>query len=306
MEAEMDLRQLSYFVAIVERGGFTRAAEAIHVAQPALSAAIRKLEAELGVTLLERGARRVALTADGRAFLARAVDILGGVRGLELEMRERQGLVRGELAVAVPAMLATYAFPAIVESFRARHPGIRLSVDTGGARSIEARLVAGELDVGIVARVGLRNDLVYRKLLRDEVVACVGRGHPLGARRSVTVERIAREPLLLFRPGFFQRDLLLAEIERRGLTPRIAFESDLVALLVAAAAAGGGVTTLLRLAAEAEPRLVPLSLRPAAFVEAGFAWRAGAYLSKAARAFVDFVLAADLRGVARSGRGAGA
>jgi hypothetical protein len=66
------------------------------------------------------------------------------------------------------------------------------------------------------------------------------------------------------------------------------------------------VTTLLRLAAEAEPRLVPLSLRPAAFVEAGFAWRAGAYLSKAARAFVDFVLAADLRGVARSGRGAGA
>jgi DNA-binding transcriptional LysR family regulator len=217
----MDLRQLTYFVEIVRRGGFTRAAEAIHVAQPALSAAIRKLEAELGVTLLERGARRVALTADGRAFLTRAEAILGGVRGLELEMRERQGLLRGELAVAIPAMLATYALPAVVESFRARHPGI-----------------------------------------------------------------------------------VLAEIERRGRTPRIAFESDLVALLVAATAGGGGVTTLLRLAAEAEPRLVPLSLRPGAFVEAGFAWRAGAYLSKAARAFVDFVLAADLPGVVRRGRGA--
>ena len=168
-------------------------------------------------------------------------------------------------------------------------PGIRLSVDTGGARSIEARLAAGELDLGIVARGGLRSDLVYRKLLRDEVVACVGRGHPLAARRSVTVEQIAREPLLLFRPGFSSATCCWPNRET-GLTPRIAFESDLVALLVAAAAGGGGVTTLLRLAAEAEPRLVPLALRPAAFVEAGFASRAGAYLSKAARAFVDVVL----------------
>ncbi len=66
----MDLRQLSYFVEIVRRGGFTSAAEAIHVAQPALSAAVRKLEAEIGVTLLDRGARQVALTTDGRAFFA--------------------------------------------------------------------------------------------------------------------------------------------------------------------------------------------------------------------------------------------
>jgi DNA-binding transcriptional LysR family regulator len=300
----MDLRQLTYFVEIVRRGGFTRAAEAIRVAQPALSAAIRKLEDEVGFTLLERGARRVALTSDGRAFLVRAEDILGRVRDLEQEMRERQGLVRGELAVALPAMLATYAFPTVIETFRALHPGIRLSIETGGARSLEARLAAGELDLGIVAREGLRKDLVYRKLLRDEVVACVGLRHPLATRRSATVEQIAREPLLLFRPGFFQRDLLLSALEARGLPARIALESDLVALLVAAAADGGGVTTLLRLAAESEPRLAVLPLRPAMFVEAGFAWRAGAYLSNAARAFVDFVLAADLRGAARRPRGA--
>jgi DNA-binding transcriptional LysR family regulator len=296
----MDLRQLRYFAEVVRHGGFTRAAQAIHVAQPALSAAVRKLEAEIGVTLLDRGGRQVTLTADGRAFLAHAQEILGRVRGLELEMQERQGLVRGELALALPAMLATYAFPRVIEAFRARHPGIRLSVETGGARSIEARLAAGELDLGIVAREGLREDLVFRPLLRDEVVACVGRGHPLARRRSVTLDQIAREPLLLFRPGFFQRDLVLAAIEAGGLRPRIALESDLVPLLVAAAAGGGGVTTLLRMAAEAESRLVPLSLRTALFVEAGFAWKAGAYLSRAARAFVDFVLEADLPGSKRA------
>lgn len=292
----MDLRQLSYFVEIVRRGGFTRAAEAIHVAQPAISASVRRLEAEMGVTLLDRGGRQVALTTDGRAFFARAEEILGRVRGLELEMKERQGLVRGELAVALPAMLATYAFPRVIEAFRARHPGLRLSVETGGARSIEARLAAGALDLGIVAREGLREDLVYRPLLRDEVVACVGRAHGLAKRRSVTLDQIAREPLLLFRQGFFQRDLVIAAVEARGHSPRIALESDLVPLLVAAAAGGGGVTTLLRMAAESEPRLVALSLRPAVFIEAGIAWKAGAYLSRAARAFVDFVLEADLPG----------
>src|SRR5512145_2963740 len=118
----MDLRQLKYFVEIVRRGGFTRAADAIHVAQPALSSAIRNLEAELGVMLLDRGGRQVTLTPDGRAFLAHAEEILGRVRGLELEMQERQGLVRGELVVALPAMLATYAFPRVLSAFRARHP----------------------------------------------------------------------------------------------------------------------------------------------------------------------------------------
>lgn len=292
----MELRQLRYFVEIVRRGGFTRAAQAIHVAQPALSTAMRKLEAELGVSLLDRGGRQVRLTADGSAFLSQAEEILRRVGGLEEEMRERQGLVRGELSVAVPTMLATYAFPRVIEAFRSRHPGLVLSVETGGARSIEARLAAGDLDVGIVAREGLRDDLVYRPLLRDEVVACVGRSHPLARRRSVTLERLAEEPLLLFRPGFFQRDLVVGAMQARGLTPRIALESDLVPLLVEATAAGRGVTTLLRVAAESERRLVPLSLRPPLFVDAGVAWRAGAYLSRAGRAFVDFLLEADLPG----------
>ena len=286
----MDLRQLRYFVEIANRGGFTRAAEAIRVAQPALSAAIRNLEGELGVRVFNRGGRQVTLTPDGRALLAHAEEILGRVHGLELEMQERQGLDRGELSVALPTMLGAFAFPRVIAAFRAQHPRLRLSIESGGARSIEARVASGAVDVGIVARDGLRDDLVYRPVLRAEVVACVARSHPLARRRSVTLEQLAREPLFLFGPGFFQRDRVLAEFQARGLQPRIAFEADLVPLLADAAATGQGVTTLLRMAAEAEPRLVPLSLRPALFVEAGLAWKAGAYLTRAARAFVDFVL----------------
>jgi DNA-binding transcriptional LysR family regulator len=296
----MELRQLRYLVEIVERGGFTSASRSIRVVQPALTAAVQKLEAEFGAKLLDRAARPVALTADGRAFYAAAQEILQRVRGLEEEMSERRGLARGELSIALPTMLATHALAGVIEAFRARYPGIALSVESSGARAIEGKLAAGEVDLGIVSREGVREDLVYRPLLRDEVVACVGHGHPLAARTYVTLERIAAEPLLLFRAGFFQRDLVTAALEARGRRVQVAFESDHVPHLVAAAASGAGVTTLLRMAARSEARLVPLSFRPALHVEAGLAWRAGAWLSHAARAFVDFVAAADLPGKIRS------
>jgi DNA-binding transcriptional LysR family regulator len=295
----VELRQLRYLVEIVERGGFTPASRAIRVAQPALTTAIQKLEREIGARLLDRDARPVTLTADGRAFHSAAQEILLRVRALEREMQERRGLERGQLSVALPVMLATHALASVIDGFRARHPGIALSVETSGARTIETRLAAGEVDLGIVSRQGVREDLVYRPLLRDEVVACVARRHPLAAKAYVTLESVAAEPLLLFRRGFFQRDLVMSALEERGLNARVVFESDHVPLLVAAATSGAGVTTLLRVAARSEKELVPLSFRPALFVEAGLAWKEGAWLSHAARAFVDFVTAADLPGAIR-------
>jgi DNA-binding transcriptional LysR family regulator len=296
----MELRQLRYFVEIVERGGFTSASRSVRVVQPALTAAIQKLEMEMGTKLLDRAARPVTPTADGREFYAAAKEILQRVRGLGEEMTERRGLARGRLSLALPVMLATHALGGVIETFRARYPGIALSVESSGARSIESRLAASEVDLGIVAREGLREDLVYRPLLRDEVVACVGRGHPLASKTYVTLDRVSAEPLLLFRPGYFQRDLVTAALAERGLPLQIAFESDYVPHLVAAAASGAGVTTLLRMAARSEARLVPIPFRPALHVEAGLAWKAGAWLSHAARAFIAFAAAAEMPGKIRS------
>ncbi len=296
----MELRQLRYFVEIVERGGFTSASRSIRVVQPALTAAIQKLEVEIGTKLLDRATRPLTPTTDGREFYAAAKEILRRVRGLEEEMSERRGLARGRLSIALPTMLATHALSGVIEAFRAHYPGIALSVESSGARSIETKLAASEVDLGIVARKGLREDLVYRPLLRDEVVACVGRDHPLASKTYVTLERVSAEPLLLFRPGFFQRDLVTGALAERGLPLQVAFESDYVPHLVEAAASGAGVTTLLRMAARAEARLVPIPFRPALHVEAGFAWKSGGWLSHAARAFIDFVAAAEVPGKIRS------
>jgi DNA-binding transcriptional LysR family regulator len=294
--SNVELRQIRYLLEVARRGGFTRAGESLQVAQSALSVAVRRLEEELGLKLIDRTRRGAALTSEGRTFLQRAALVERQVHDLELEMGELRGLARGEVRVGIPAMLATYAFPPVVAAFRERHPGLRLSVRAGGAQSIQRGVAAGELDVGVVARQGIEESLVFRSLLRDEVVVCVGHGHPLAAKESVRIEDLAEEPLLLFREGFLQRAVLEEAFAARRLVPRVALETDLVSLLVDEAARGAGVTTLLRMAARAEPRLAALSLRPRVHVEAGVAWRSGAYLSKAARAFIDFVAAAELWG----------
>ncbi len=292
----MELRQIRYLLEVTRRGGFTRAAESLQIAQSALSVAVRRLEQELGVKLIDRTRRGAAVTSEGRSFIERATQLERQVHDLELEMRELRGLRRGDVSVGIPAMLAAYAFPPVIAAFRERHPGLRLSVHVEGARSIERRVAAGELDVGIVARQGITESLVFRPLLRDEVAVCVGRGHALSRRRSVRIEDLADEPLLLFREGFHQRALLEEAFAKRGLAPRIAFETDCVPLLVDAAARGIGATTLLRMAADAEPRLAVLALNPRVHVDAGVAWRSRAYVSRAARAFIDFVVAADFGG----------
>jgi DNA-binding transcriptional LysR family regulator len=289
----MELRQIRYLLEVVRRGGFTRAAESLQIAQSALSVTVRKLEQELGVKLIDRMKRGAVATSEGRSFMKRAAEVERLVHDLELEMRELRGLARGEVSVGIPAMLAAHAFPPLIAAFRESHPGLRLSVHADGAQSIQRRIATGELDLGIVARQGIAESLVFRPLLRDEVVVCVARDHPLAVRRSVRVEDLADVPLLLFREGFFQRALLEDAFAARGLVPQVTFESNLVALLVDAAARGTGATTLLRMVVDAEPRLAALSLKPRIHVDAGIAWRSGAYVTKAARAFIDFLTAPD-------------
>ncbi len=301
----MELRQIRYLLEVVRRGGFTRAAESLQIAQSALSVTVRKLEQELGVRLIDRTKRGAAVTSEGRSFMERAAQVERQVHDLELEMHELRGLARGEVSVGIPAMLAAYAFPPIIAAFRKRHPGLTLSVHADGARSIQGRIAAGELDVGIVARQGIAESLVFRPLLQDEVVVCVARGHPLAAKRSVRIEDLADVPLLLFREGFLQRALLEDAFAARGLVPRVTFESNLVSLLVDAAARGTGATTLLRMVVDTEPRLATLSLKPRIHVDAGIAWRSGAYVTKAARAFIDFLTAADYGARSLRARSAG-
>ncbi len=289
----MEFRQIRYLLEIVRCSGFTRAAESLNISQPSLSTAVQKLEEELGATLLNRQERKITLTAEGRAFFERARQMEDLMKDMVHEMEEFRGLERGELRIGIPVMLGAHFFPPVIARFRQHYPKLKLSICSHGANMIQAMIKSGTLDAGIVAKAEFSDGIVWQPLMREEMVACVADSHPLARQRSVTLAEVAREPLILFNEEYFQRQYLTEALARLGLKPTVVFETNLVPLLKKVIAGGGGVSTLLRMAVD-EPGLAAVPFDPPLIVEAGVVWKKNAYLSKATRAFIEFL--ADVSG----------
>ncbi len=161
----MDVRQLRFFVEIVRHSNFTKAAEQLHIAQPAVSMAIKKLEEELDLVLFNRQEKRISLTAEGEIFLRHAQRILEQVKAAETEMAELHGLEKGEVRVGIPPMLSAYFFPTIIRDFVRRFPNLHLSVLGEGAWRIQQMIGDGELDMGVIAGGTFPETLEVRRFL---------------------------------------------------------------------------------------------------------------------------------------------
>jgi len=288
MSLPFDLRTLRVFVTVAEQGGFSAAARALNVAQSAVSQTIATLEKRLELTLFHRHERRIGLTPEGETLLGHARDLLERADATHLAMRELHGLVKGEVRIGIPSMLGSYYFPPLLMGFKARHPGIRLTVVEAGARRLQRLIAAGELDLGVVIDDDATRALERRHLLREEMVVCVPRDHAFAARPSVSAANVFAEPLVLFQDGYFHREFVDALASRSGATAHIAFESNLIPLTKAIVRQGFGITTFLRRVVD-EPELAAVSLDPPAWLDLSLAWLPGAYLSHAERAFVAFV-----------------
>ncbi|MDX6408313.1 MAG: hypothetical protein QOE13_1384 [Gaiellaceae bacterium] len=249
----MELRRVRYFVAVAEELHFRRAADRLHLAQPALSQQVRKLELELGVQLLHRNKRTVALTTAGAAFLAEARRLL---RQADEAARTAQGVregVRGNLRVGhlpdcVPSMLLR-AFA----RFAATHPGVNLSPETVPMRRAIEDVRAGRLDVAVVGLPAPVAELEVTPLDVEGTVAAIADRHPLSGRPVVPMERLGAERLLLLprstNPAFF--DGIAGACRGAGIAPTIieTAESDITHVLLTVAA-GAGIALLPSSAAE--------------------------------------------------------
>ncbi|MCG7600964.1 LysR substrate-binding domain-containing protein [Halomonas sp. McH1-25] len=289
MKLSFDLRALRYFVAVAEHGGFTRAAQSLHVAQSAVSQTIASLESRLELRLFHRHERRISLTPEGEVLLSHARELLGQAESIELAMREVHGLVKGEVRIGIPSMLGSYYFPPLLMGFKSRHPGIRLTVVEAGTRRLQRMIADGDLDLGVVTEDASTQGLERRHFLREEMVVCVPRDHRFAERESVTPQEVLGEPLVLFQDGYFHREFVDRLAIDTGQQPQVAFQSNLIPLTKAIVRQGFGITTFLRRVVE-EPDLAAVSFEPAAWLDLSLAWNHGAYLSRAEQTFVDFVL----------------
>jgi LysR family transcriptional activator of glutamate synthase operon len=262
----MELRQLRYFAAVARREHFTRAAEDLHVAQPALSQQIAQLERELQVRLFDRTSRRVRLTGAGRTLLETVERILADVESVTGEMHEYAGEVRGHVTLGTLQMLGELRLPKLLRRFHARYPLIEVALREGSTDELTAGLRARSLEIALVhfAEGAAPRGLVSESLFVDELALAVPPGHRLATRRSVRFEELRDEAFVGFKPGTAISRTVAAAAAVHGFAPKVAFESGDALTVRALVAEGLGVTVLPREVAEIagpEVRIVPF-VRP--------------------------------------------
>jgi DNA-binding transcriptional LysR family regulator len=285
----MDLRQLQFFLAVAETGGFTRAAEKLNIVQSALSIAIRKLEDELDVQLFVRRGRKVSLTAEGESLALNARAIFRGVAKARQDIADLRGLLKGEVRVGLTPMLSSFFFPRIIASFKRRFPALQISVSGDSAWNIQRKLEAGEIDLGLI-HGKVPEGLDSHHILREEVVACAHRFHPLARQKQCARRVLLAEPLVQFQKGYYLRELVDELAAREGVVPVVMAESNLFSLVRSLVKEELGLAFLLKMAVARDPEVATIACNPPLYLDFAIAWKKEAPLSPANRAFVNFLV----------------
>jgi len=249
----MELRRVRYFVAVAEELHFRRAAQRLHLAQPALSQQVRKLELELGVQLLHRSKRGVALTTAGSAFLHEARRLL---RQADEAARTAQGArdgMLGNLRVGhLPDTLPSLLLRAFAR-FAAGHPGVNVAPETVTMRRGIEDVRAGRLDIAVVGLPAPVSGLEVTPLVVEGTVAAIADRHPLSGRASVPMDRLAEERVVLLprstNPAFF--DSVASAFRTAGIAPPVVESAEPTVMhTLLSVAAGLGIALLPSSAAE--------------------------------------------------------
>jgi LysR family transcriptional activator of glutamate synthase operon len=224
----MELRQLRYLVALAEELNFTRAAASEHVAQPALSQQIRRLEDEVGLGLVERTTRHVTLTAAGALLVGRARRVLAELDAAEMELQALRGMDTGHVTIGAMHTMGPVDLSLALALFHDRHPNVGLTVREQSSEEMAEMLRVDELDLAFLSvteRVEAHG-LGLHQLISEELVVLLPPGHPLAGKSRVRMIELADEQFISFREGARLRELLLAAGREAHFVPRVTLESN--------------------------------------------------------------------------------
>ncbi len=241
------------FLAVGTFGGFRRAAEALRVTQPAVSARIKALEESLGVPLFERGRGGLALSAAGRAFRPHAEQLLQAVALARQAVHDLRPQSAGALQIAAALSICTYLLPDVLKRFQAAYPTVMITVRSGHSKEVLEMVLRGEAEIGLAR--SLHHPAVETVSLRDDPLILVGRARdwPTSARR-VRLEAVADRPLVLFDRGSSDWTLSHGLFRRAGLVPNVVMEVETIETAKRMVERGVGIAFLPHLAVAREIR----------------------------------------------------
>jgi DNA-binding transcriptional LysR family regulator len=250
----VDLGQLAAFVQVAQHQSFSRAAKALFLTQPSVTARIQSLERELGEVLFERNGRGVRLTDAGSCFLTYAQRVLKALEEGHDALEELRGLQSGSLRLGSAFTISTYVLPGILKTFHQRFPGVDISVKTGRSDQVLRMVLSEDVQAGLV-RVVTRPDIETVLLYEDEIVLVTDPEHAFAAAGEARLEDVGRQPLILLDKTSSYHSLVQGLFRQAGIVPWAVMELDSLESAKKMVEEGLGIAMLPRVTVERETKL---------------------------------------------------
>lgn len=301
LESRVTIHQLRVFMTVADLRSFTRAAEVLHLSQPAVSHQMKGLAGAIGVPLFQAAVHRTRLTAAGELLHEHAGRILAEYRAAGRAIDELQGLRRGSLRVFGDTTVGIYVLPDVLGAFKEAHPGIDVRLDVGNREQLFDRFEAESADFGVIGHLWEHPaiPLAVQPFLPNELVAIASPRNPLAKTRHVSLDRLAQEPFIVREPGSGTRETADAALQRSGRSIQILMELASNGAIKRAVARGLGVSILSRYAVALELKLGHVIELPVTGFPLRRQWhlvhRRDHRLSPAGEAFLAFIIEGSWR-----------
>lgn len=213
---DFSFRELEIFCKVVELESFSKAAEAVFLAQASVSERIASLENKIGIRLLDRLGRKVIPTAAGELLHKHATLFLEMKEAAQLEIESFLGLEQGEISMGGSTIPGEYILPNLISRFNQKYPHLSVKLTIADSSEIENRVLVGDLEIGVIGSKSPHANLICQKLWADELVLAVPAGHPWARRRSVSVKELRKTPFILREKGSGTLKILEAYLRKSG------------------------------------------------------------------------------------------
>lgn len=242
---QLELRQIQYFMEVAKREHVTEAANALHVAQSAVSRQIFNLEDELGVALFIREGRNVRLTPIGKIFLEYMQEAMSVIENAKREIEEYVDPEKGTIHIGFPSSLAAYTLPTVISAFRKRFPEVKYELKQGSYHQLIEGVIKGDIDMALLGPVPRDEKKVKGTILfTEKIVALLPNKHPLADKKTLKLSQLRDDSFVLFPKGFILREITVEACQQQGFVPNVLFEGEDIDAIKGLVSAGLGVTVI--------------------------------------------------------------
>jgi len=285
----MTVQQLRYFTAIADLNSITKASEVLHISQPSLSASVKELEAEFGVSLFERHYRGVTLTVEGNAFYKMSQEILGSIQKTENLMKD-MGNGRKILKLGSPPMMSSLILPHIYNDFVPVNADISLELVEGGYHELLRKLLDGDLDLVFLPHTASLDSSLSSLHVADlEVICCANQKHPIAKHPCVCPQHLKEVPVVLFENTFFQSQRIMEWFGNEKVAPHILLQTEQLSTVISMIANSNAVGFIFRKLIDAHRDLIAIPTEKPMNTNVSLVWKSTSRFTYAMKKFADYI-----------------